>query len=51
MVEHEAASSEAIEIGGLDNGVAVATELRPEVIDGDEKNVGTLGVVGPGKNC
>ena len=38
-VEHHAAFGEAVEVRRFDDGVAVAAQLRAQVIDGDEQDV------------
>ncbi len=42
-VELDAARGEGVELGRFDNGVAVATELKAEVVGGDEQDVGPSG--------
>ena len=46
-VEAEARGGEGVDVGAVDVVGAVAAELGAEVVDGDEENVGTLGVAAP----
>src|SRR4051794_31682787 len=42
-IEAEAAAGEVVDIGRLDLRVAVAAELGPKIVDGDEEDVHALG--------
>ena len=47
MVEHDAGPGETVDVRALDMVFAVAAKFRPQIVDGDEKDVRTVG--GPGQ--